>query len=698
MSTVVKKIEELKKLINKYNYQYYIEDAPTVPDSEYDRLFKELQKLEQNHPDLITHDSPTQRVGNTPLKEFHTVQHLKPMLSLDNVFSDEELENFFKKIKNRLPELNLEKLEIIAEPKIDGLAISLLYENGVLVRGATRGDGINGEDITQNIRTINSIPLKLYGDNIPAKLEVRGEIYMPKKGFLELNQGNLKKGLKIFANPRNAAAGSVRQLDSKITAARPLSIFCYDLDVVGLDSRLRGNDGVERGNDGVERGNDGVERGNDGTHKESINLLKKLGFVTNQEIKLCHGIKDCIKFYNNILKNRDNLPYDIDGVVYKVNSFELQKKLGFVARAPRFMVAHKFPATEEVTQVLSVDFQVGRTGVLTPVARLEPVNIAGVIVSNATLHNLDEIKRKDIKINDYVYVRRAGDVIPEIVSVITDKRDKNNKLINIKIPTECPICKSHVFKLEDQSALRCSGGLYCKAQRKESIKHFVSKKALNIEGLGDKLIELLVDNNIINSVADLFKLKQEDILDLERMGPKLANNIISNIEKAKNTTLARLIYALGIKEVGEVTARSLALNFGSIEKLSMAKFDDLIVINDIGEVVANSIVDFFAEQHNQEIIKNLKIYGVKYEEVVNNNKNNILANKTYVITGTFSSMDREEAKAELLKLGAKVSSSVSKKTTAVIAGEKAGSKLDKAHELGVAVLFEQDFLKLINKK
>lgn len=662
------RIKNLRDAINVHNHQYYVLDNPEIPDAEYDRLFRELQRLEQENPEFIVPESPTQRVGDAPLSAFDSVQHEVPMLSLSNCFDEAELSAFVRRIKDRLD--SAEEIEFAAEPKLDGLAVSLRYEQGKLVRAATRGDGATGENITQNARTIPSIPLELRSDGIPDILDVRGEVYMPKAGFEALNERMIKEGNKTFANPRNAAAGSLRQLDSSITAQRPLAMFCY---AVG---------DIQGGNIPV-------------THADMIQQLSEWGMRVCPERDVVYGSKGCMDYYQRIGEQRNELPYDIDGVVYKVNSLRLQKELGFISRAPRWAIAHKYPAQEEITQLLDVDFQVGRTGALTPVARLDPVFVGGVTVSNATLHNMDEVERKDIRIGDTVIVRRAGDVIPEVVGAVLSKRPDNAK--SIELPGKCPVCDSDVLRAEGEAVARCTGGLFCGAQRKESIKHFASRKALDIDGLGDKIVEQLVDEKLIDHVDDLFRLNKDQLAELERMGEKSAENLLGSIEQAKHSSLDRFIYALGIREVGEATAKNLAKHFGDLPALMKADTDELIKINDVGPVVAKHIAAFFAEQHNQDIIEQLINAGVHWEVIDTNTgvSDQRLAENTYVITGTLSEMTRDEAKAALEALGAKVSGSVSKKTTALIAGEKAGSKLTKAESLGVTILDERALLELI---
>ncbi|MGD8925910.1 MAG: NAD-dependent DNA ligase LigA [Thioalkalispiraceae bacterium] len=660
------RVEKLREEINHHNYLYYVLDAPEIPDSEYDRLLRELQGLEQKHPELITSDSPTQRVGARPLSAFAEIKHLQPMLSLNNAFDEQEVVDFNRRAAEKL---NAKHIIYAAEPKLDGLAISLLYEDGLLVRGATRGDGVTGEDVTQNVRTIEAIPLRLRAKNYPLRLEVRGEVIMTKSGFNKLNETQITKGDKVFANPRNAAAGSLRQLDSKITATRPLMFYSY---AVGL-----------------------VEGGKiPDTQTEVLAQLKEWGLPVNPEIRRVKGVAGCLEYYHAIEAKRAQLDYDIDGVVYKVDKLAEQDKLGYVSRAPRWAIAHKFAAQEEMTKLLAIDVQVGRTGAITPVARLEPVHVGGVTVTNATLHNQDEIDRKDIRIGDTVIVRRAGDVIPEIVSSVISKRPKNAK--KFKLPTSCPVCGSEVIRLDNEAVARCTGGLFCDAQRKQSIKHFASRKALDIEGLGDKLVEQLVEANLVHELSDIYHLDLDTLAGLERMAEKSAQNLLDALEKSKSTTLERFIYALGIRQVGETTAKTLANYFGSLPALMKAGEDELITVPDVGPVVAESIAHFFKEPHNVSVIKKLQKAGVHWQDVqVDVDKPQPLAGQVFVVTGTLSDMSRDEAKQALQALGAKVTGSVSKNTDYVVVGEDPGSKATKAEELGVKMLDEGAFKKLL---
>jgi DNA ligase (NAD+) len=662
--TPEQRAQQLRQQIRHHNYRYYVLDDPEVPDVEYDRLMKQLQALEKEHPGLIRDDSPTQRVGAKPLAAFGEVQHEVPMLSLDNAFSDQELGEFDRRVRERL---GIDSVQYVAEPKLDGLAISLLYEHGRLVRGATRGDGSTGEDVTTNVRTIHSIPLRLLGSGYPERLEVRGEVILSHAGFRRLNEQAQQSGNKPFANPRNAAAGSLRQLDPKITAQRPLEMFCYGIGMV--EGGLLGD-----------------------RHSEIMQQLGDWGLRVYAGIEVLDGLDGCVDYYQRMQQQRDSLPFDIDGVVFKVDRLDQQHQLGFVARAPRWAIARKFPAQEELTRVLGIDVQVGRTGAITPVARLEPVFVGGVTVTNATLHNEDEVRRKDVRIGDTVIVRRAGDVIPEIVSVITARRPENVRQFDM--PAQCPVCGSDIERVEGEAVARCSGGLYCPAQRKEAIKHFASRRAMDIEGMGDKLVEQLVDQGLIEDVADLYLLNSEQLAGLERMGDKSAANLVAALEKSKQTTFDRFLYALGIREVGDATARMLAQAFTTLDSLMAASLEELETIRDIGPVVASHIVHFFEQKHNRQVIDKLLHTGIHWPTVKKTEKLP-LEGKTYVLTGTLTSMTRDEAKRQLQALGARVSGSVSKKTTAVIAGEKAGSKLAKAESLGVEVMTEEELAALV---
>jgi len=675
--SLIEKVKQLHSQINQYNHQYYVLDQPSVPDAEYDRLMVELIALEQSHPTLKTIDSPSQKVGGQPLKAFSQVSHQVPMLSLDNVFSVDEWQAFVKRIQDRLA--SDKSIVICAEPKLDGLAVSLRYEQGILVQAATRGDGSTGENITENIRTVKSIPLKLNGESgvdYPDVVEVRGEVFMPKASFEQLNESAKKKGEKAFANPRNAAAGSLRQLDSKITAKRNLAFYAYGLGFVGAL-------------------NDAKQTFLKPSHYQRLCQVKALGLPMCPEVRLLDNQQQVQEFYQDILNKRDGLSYEIDGTVLKVDDIGLQEKLGFVARAPRWAIAYKFPAQEELTLVEEVEFQVGRTGAITPVARLKPVFVGGVTVSNATLHNQDEIERLGLKIKDTVVIRRAGDVIPQIVSVVLDKRGSDAK--DVVFPSACPVCDSKVAKVAGEAVLRCTAGLFCQAQRKEAIKHFSSRKAHDIDGLGNKLVEQLVDENLIHTPADLFKLTEVDISTMDRMGAKSAKNLIAALEKAKNTTLAKFIYGLGIREVGEATAANLANHFCTLSAIQDASFEALQQVDDVGEVVAKNIVNFFKEEHNLAVVSALDAIMAWPDVIVKAADELPLAEQTFVLTGTLSQMGRTEAKAALQLLGAKVSGSISAKTHFLVAGEKAGSKLTKAQDLGVTILTEDELVALLAK-
>jgi len=661
--------QQLKDELNQHNHRYYVLDDPSVPDSEYDRQLRKLSEIEGRYEGLITDDSPSQRVGGIALESFSQIKHVVPMLSLDNAFNDVELQEFERKVKDRLnysTSDNSQKIEYACEPKLDGAAVSLLYKKGSLVYGATRGDGSVGEDITANVRTIKSVPLKLQGDNIPELLEVRGEIYLPRAGFDRLNAAAIRAGEKTFVNPRNAAAGSLRQLDSKITASRPLEMCAYSVGQYKSDLKPE-------------------------THKGMLEALGGWGFKINPFVEALTGIAACEDYYQRMAEQRDQLPYDIDGIVYKVNSLKLQNRLGFVAKAPRWAIARKFPAQEEMTRLLDVEFQVGRTGAITPVARLEPVFVGGVTVSNATLHNRDEIDRLGLRIGDMVIIRRAGDVIPQIAKVVVEKRPLEARLI--EFPIRCPVCQSSVQRGDGEAVARCSGGLFCGAQIKEAIKHFASRKAMDIDGLGDKLVELLVDKSVIFSVADLYELQPTQLVDLERMAEKSATNLIAAIDASKDTTLAKFLYALGVREVGEATAQTLANNFGSMEPITQASVEVLLEIDDVGPIVAKHIVNFFRNPDNLSIISALREAGVHWPDIdLSRQASQPLRGQTWVITGGMETISRAEAKDRLQDLGAKVASSVSAKTTRVVAGPGAGSKLSKALALEVAVMDEAQFL------
>jgi DNA ligase (NAD+) len=665
---IINQLASLKSTISEYNYQYYVLDNPSVPDAEYDRQMKALQVIEKQYPALLTDDSPSQKVGDMPLPEFKQVEHEVPMLSLDNAFDRESFLAFEKRMQDRLK--NDAEISYSCEPKLDGLAVSLLYEHGKLVRGATRGDGRVGENITTNVRTIRNIPLTLRGDNYPERLEVRGEVIMTRDGFAKLNKTQEEQDKKVFANPRNAAAGSLRQLDSRITAKRPLLFFSYSLGLVENEQYALAD-----------------------SHSARLKQLSDWGLPLSKELQVAEGAEACLDYYQHLGDIRDSLNYDIDGVVFKADNIELQQKLGFVARAPRWAIAHKFPAQEEMTVVQDVEFQVGRTGAITPVARLEPVFVGGVTVSNATLHNADEIQRLGLKVGDTVIIRRAGDVIPQVVSVIVDKRPKDAR--DIVFPETCPICDSAIEKLEDEVVARCTGGLYCAAQLKESMKHFASRKAFDIDGLGDKIIEQLVDQKLVKTPADFFKLEFVKISNLERMGEKSAANLIQSLEKCKQTTLAKFMYSLGIREVGEATAANLAAHYCELNLIKQADVESLQEVGDVGAIVAQHLVNFFTEAHNIQVIDELLEAGIHWPKIDKIEVESLpLAGQTFVLTGTLEQMDRNVAKATLQALGAKVAGSVSAKTSCVVAGDKAGSKLAKAEALGIKVLNEQEMLAL----
>ena len=665
------KLDSLKDQIRHHNYRYHVLDDPEVPDAEYDRLMRQLQALEKANPELITADSPTQRVGDEPVAAFGTVRHQVPMLSLDNAFTADELHDFHRRVSERLELEDVsDALVYAAEPKLDGAAVSILYEDGQLVRAATRGDGATGEDITHNVRTIESVPLRLIAEGYPQALEVRGEIFMPKAGFEAYNDKARAAGEKVFVNPRNAAAGSLRQLDPKLTAERPLDIYVYSVGSVS------GGELPE-------------------AHSEILDQLEDWGLKTCPERRLVSGVEGCLDYYDAIGARRDSLAYEIDGVVYKVNSLAQQRELGFVSRAPRWAIAHKFPAQEELTTVEGVEFQVGRTGAVTPVARLEPVFVGGVTVSNATLHNIDELHRKDVRVGDTVTVRRAGDVIPEVVGVILSRRPKRTR--RVQLPKRCPVCKSSVVREEGEAVARCTGGLYCAAQRAEALKHFVSRRALDIEGFGSKLIEQLVAADRIQDPADIFQLEKDELAALERMGDKSAENLVASIESSRSTTLSRFLYALGIREVGEATANALATYFGKLDSIMAANEEELLAVPDVGPVVASRIRSFFDEPHNRDVIASLQKHGVHWAdtEPQKNVTDGPLSGKTFVLTGTLSSMTRDEAKQKIQAKGGKVTGSVSKKTDFVVYGEKAGSKLSKAQDLQVDTLDETQLERLL---
>jgi DNA ligase (NAD+) len=664
---LTERIASLRNELNQHNYAYYVLDEPSVPDIEYDRLFRELSSLEQEHPEFISSDSPTQRVGDKPLASFNQVRHAVSMLSLDNAFNKEEMLAFDERAREKL---GLTEVKYAAETKLDGLAISLLYKSGQLIQAATRGDGSTGEEVTLNVRTIKSIPLVLMDEDYPETLEARGEIFISKKNFSELNDRQKSLGEKIFANPRNTAAGSLRQLDPKLTAQRPLSFYAYGIGQISKEKPPLL------------------------THLDTFKHLKRWGFPVSPETRALTGVQDCLTYYEEILRRRSDLPYEIDGVVFKLDALEEQEKLGYVSRAPRWAIAYKFPPEEEITTVENIEIQVGRTGALTPVARLKPVFVGGVTVTNATLHNEEELMRKDVRIGDTIIIRRAGDVIPEIVRVLKEKRPDDS--VAFKIPQTCPVCGSKTAKLKGETAIRCTGGLVCSAQSSQGIIHFASRRAMDIDGLGDKLVEQLVEAKLISNIADLFEVNLEQIVNLERMGEKSARNLLQAFEKSKTTQLDKFLFALGIREVGEATARSLSQHFGSLDKIRQADLKELESVSDIGPVVTENIRTFFREPYNIQIIERLMTSGVNWPDVIVNDTALPLKGQVFVLTGTLEKMNRDEAKQKLLQLGAKVSSSVSKNTTALVAGEAAGSKLKKAKELGVNILSESELIQLVN--
>lgn len=667
--------QRLREEILRHDYLYYVLDTPEVPDSEYDRLYRELQQLEAEYPSLVAPDSPTQRVGGQAAREFSSITHRQPMLSLNNAFAEEEAAAFDRRVREAL---GTDMVEYAVEPKFDGLAISLVYEHGLLVQAATRGDGYTGEDVTANIRTIRAIPMRLFDDVAPPLLEVRGEVLMLKEDFFALNRQQDALGEKLFANPRNAAAGSLRQLDPRITARRPLSFFAYGMGAAeGIPAFA--------------------------THGTMMDYFAERHLPVAKERAVVRGLQGLLDYYQRIGSVRPALPYDIDGVVYKVNNLRQQQELGFVSRAPRFAIAHKFPAEEALTQIEAIDVQVGRTGAITPVARLKPVFVGGVTVTNATLHNQDEIDRKDIRVGDTVCVRRAGDVIPEVVRVLPERRQPGSRPYHLleTIGHVCPVCGSHVVRQEDEAVARCTGGLYCPAQRKQAILHFASRRAMDIEGLGDKLVEQLVDSGLVRHLPDLYRLDLDILANLERMGEKSARNLLDALEKSRDTTLARFIYGLGIRNVGEATARDLARHFGTIEALAAATSDQLQAVPDVGPIVAESILQFFGEQHNRDIIRILCTpspeggAGIVFQQAAVSAAPQVLAGKTFVLTGTLPTLSRDQAKAMIESAGGKVSGSVSRKTDYVVAGEEAGSKLDKARELGIPLLDEANLMGLL---
>ncbi len=660
---------ELRARLNQHNYHYYVLDDPVISDAEYDLLLRELQDLEAKYDDLVTVDSPTQRVGAEPLSSFQEVKHKVPMLSLSNAFDEHEVISFDRRVRERI---KVDLVEYVAEPKVDGLAISLLYEHGALVRGATRGDGMTGEDVTQNVRTIRSIPLRLLGEKSPRLIEVRGEVFMTFKGFLALNDRQRSAGLKEFVNPRNAAAGSLRQLDPALTAERPLQMFCYAVGELDTEELPQ-------------------------SQYELLKQLRRWGFAVSPLAELVEGVEQCLAYYRRMVDRRGALSYPIDGIVYKVDSVSRQQSLGTVSRAPRWALAHKFPAQEETTVVNAIEVQVGRTGAITPVARLEPVFVGGVTVSNATLHNRSEIERLDLRIGDTVVVRRAGDVIPEVAKVIKTYRPQAAK--RFQFPQRCPVCRSEVVYEGGEGVIaRCSGGLYCSAQRKEHLKHFASRKAMDIDGLGDKIIDQLVDAGIVGDISDFYALTAAQLAGLDRLAEKSAQNLVDALEQSKQTTLQRFLFAMGISQVGETTARQLADHYGSLDSVMNATEDDLQSITDIGPIVATNIYTFFRQPHNKEVISKLRRRGVTWPETGPTKRdysNLLLSGKTIVLTGTLHSMSRNEAKTKLQELGAKVAASVSRKTDFVILGADPGSKATKAEQLGVEMLDEEQLLELL---
>ncbi|MDJ0911638.1 MAG: NAD-dependent DNA ligase LigA [Woeseiaceae bacterium] len=678
---IAEQIEALREQIRHHNHRYHVLDNPEIPDVEYDRLVRQLEALEAEHPELVTEDSPTQRVGDAPVSAFGTIEHELPMLSLANAFSEDELRDFHRRVTTRLEREVEDSLSYAAEPKLDGAAVSLLFEGGRLVRGATRGDGTTGEDITHNVRTIDAVPLKLRGSGYPDRLEVRGEVFMPKAGFEAYNERARAAGEKTFVNPRNAAAGSLRQLDPRLTAERPLDMYAYSVGI--------------------------VEGGNlPSLHSEILEQLKEWGLKICPESEVVDGIDGCLAYYASIGSRREALPYEIDGVVYKVNDLADQQTLGFVSRAPRWALAHKFPAQEELTTVQDIGWQVGRTGALTPVARLEPVFVGGVTVSNATLHNIDELHRKDVRVGDTVIVRRAGDVIPEVVSVVESRRPEGTQ--RVELPECCPVCNSPVERVEGEAVARCTGGRSCPAQTIEVLKHFVSRRAMDIDGLGEKLIEQFLvlpvvkvsddEARAVETSADLYALDKDLIAGMDRMGEKSAENVLDAVEKSKSTTLARFLFALGIKEVGESTAATLASHYGDLEPIMNASEEDLQTVDDVGPIVASHIRAYFEEPHNQDLIKTLIGAGISWpvNEPQSAPADGTLSGKTFVITGTLPSMTRDEAKEKIVAHGGKVTGSVSGNTDFLVAGQKAGSKLQKAEKLGVEVLDEAALMALIS--
>jgi len=661
-----RRMKELRELIRHHDYRYYSLDDPEVSDSTYDGLFRELQGLESRYPDLTTPDSPTQRVGGEPSPEFASVTHRMPMLSLNNGFTSEDVESFDQRVREAL---QVPVVDYSVEPKFDGLAINLRYESGLFVQGATRGDGTEGEEVTSNLRTLRSIPLRVQGE-VPKSLEVRGEVLIYKQDFQKLNLHQLKNGERAFANPRNAAAGSLRQLNPRITAARPLRFMAYGIgDASGAGLPV--------------------------THAELLDWLKALGFPVTAHRKVVSGVSELILAFKGFEAARDGLPYEIDGVVYKVNRIDWQERLGFIARAPRFALAHKFAAEEAVTEVLGIDVQIGRTGAVTPVARLKPVSVGGVTVTNATLHNEEELRRKDIHVGDFVTIRRAGDVIPEVVKVLLDKRRSDVR--PFEFPLRCPECGSEIVKPAGDAIARCAGGLICPAQLRQSVAHFASRRAMNIAGLGEKIIEQLIDAGLVRTPADLFHLKQSDVLSLDRFGEKSVENLLSSIDVSKHTTLPRLIFALGIRNVGETTARDLARHFGTMERIICATVEQLVEVRDVGPVVAASVHQFFAGRRNREVLERMKAGGVHWNESTSQmyQAASSISGKTFVLTGSLPSLSRNEARDQIEKRGGIVAGSVSARTDYLVAGSDAGAKLEKARSLGIRILGEPEMLAIL---
>jgi DNA ligase (NAD+) len=669
-AAVRQRVTRLRAAIDRHNYRYHVLDDPEISDAKYDRMLRELRALEEKHPELVVAESPTQRIGGAPIAVFAEVRHRKPMLSLDNAFSREEVAAFDRRVRERLKADG--EIDYCCEPKLDGLAVSLTYRDGALAIAATRGDGTVGEDVTHNIRTIKSVPLRLTGHSLPELLEVRGEVFMSIAGFREMNRRAAEQGEKTFVNPRNAAAGSLRQLDPRLTARRPLEIFFYGAGLIeGRQLPAR--------------------------HSQVLEQLRAWGLRTSPETRVVRGVEALFAYYEDIGKRRANLRYQIDGVVYKVDSREQQDALGFVARAPRWAVAHKFPAEEEMTRVRDIEWQVGRTGALTPVARLEPVFVGGATVSNATLHNIDELLRKDVRIGDTVVLRRAGDVIPEVVGVIKEKRPARTS--PVQLPKKCPICSSDVERQEGEAIARCTGTLVCPAQLKESLRHFASRRALNVDGLGSKLIEQLVDAGMVKNPADLYRLTATELAKMERMGERSAAKLVESLERSKQTTLGRFLYALGIRDVGEATADALASHFRTLAAIQEASSEDIEEVPDIGPVTAAHIHAFMAELRNRKVLTALTRLGVKWPEATRVDvSDSALTGKTVVLTGRLSSLSRDDAGEQVRRLGGKVAGSVSKNTDYVVAGEDAGSKLRKANELGVKVLDEEAFLAMAGRK